>query len=129
MGQKITLVDDFDGVSDAETMTFVFRGQEFEVDLNEENTKKYKDLIEAFELEMEILADHGRPVVRQSAVRVPRGRDKEELNHIRNWARSKGHTVNTHGRIPEKIVEAYEKEQRDRANAQKSEETSVAAGE
>lgn len=109
MGQKITLVDDFDGETEAVGIfQFFLDGQEYEIDLGEENMTKYTDLFEQHRKVLLELAEHGRPVKRQAPLAAPRGRTKEQLDAIRAWARANGYDVKDVGRIPEKIIDAYE---------------------
>lgn len=109
MGQKITLVDDIDGETDAVgQLSFFVDGQEYEVDLNEENMEHYKGQMAEHRAMLLELADCGRPVRRQAPLSAPRGRTKEQLDDIRSWARGQGHQVKDMGRIPEKIIDAYE---------------------
>lgn len=109
MAQKIVLVDDIDGETEAAgVLQFFVDGQEYEADLSEENLDKYTAVMEEYRRVMAELAEYGRPVRRQAPVKVNRGRTKEELNDIRRWARANGHQVNDMGRIPEKIIDLYE---------------------
>lgn len=109
MAIKEILVDDIDGETEgAETINFFIDGQEFAIDLAEENYLLFQQRLDEHREWLKEMADYGRPVQRQSVVKVPRGRTSEELNHIRNWARSNGHEVSDRGRIPEKVIDAYE---------------------
>lgn len=109
MGQKITLVDDIDGETEAiGDLTFFVDGQEYSVDLSEENMEHYKTLIAEHRAMLLELADYGRPLKRQGGVNVPRGRTPEQLKEIRSWLRSQGHEVKDQGRIPEKLLDLYE---------------------
>lgn len=109
MGQKVTIVDDIDGETDAVgDLTFFVDGQEYSVDLNEEHMEHYKGLIEEHRAMLLELADYGRPLRRQAPVSAPRGRTKDQLDEIRTWARANGYEVKDMGRIPEKVIDAYE---------------------
>lgn len=109
MAIKEILIDDIDGETEgAQTISFVVEGQEYEIDLAEENRELFQAEVEKHLAFLKEMADYGRPVRRQSLVKVPRGRTKEELDHIRNWARANGHKVSDMGRVPEKIIDAYE---------------------
>lgn len=123
MGQRYILTDDLDESIDAVgTLTFFKGGQEFAIDLGEENMKKYKELLAAHEELLGFLSDNGRPVRRQTPLSAPRGRTKEQLDEIRQWARANGFPdVKDVGRIPEKVIDAYETRSR---MPQKVEETS-----
>lgn len=127
MGQRYILTDDIDDETDAVgTLSFFSNGQEFEIDLNEEHMEHYKKLIEEHNAMLQELADYGRPVRRQTPLSAPRGRTKVQLDEIRKWARANGHEVKDMGRIPEKVIDAYETRSR---MPEKTEEVSANAGE
>lgn len=109
MGQKIILVDDLDGVSDAtHLLTFFLDGAEYEIDLNEENNAKYAEEIAAHRQMLEFLADHGRRVERAKKL-APKARTKADYDKIRDWARENGFPqVKDAGRIAEHILKAYD---------------------
>ena len=109
MGQKITLVDDIDGETDAVgDLTFFVDGQEYSVDLSEEHMEHYKGLIKEHRAMLLELAEYGRPLRREAPLSAPRGRTKDQLDEIRRWARANKFEVKDMGRIPEKIIDAYE---------------------
>lgn len=127
MGQKITIVDDIDGETEAVgDLTFFVDGQEYSIDLSEEHMDHYKALIAEHRAMLLELANYGRPLRRQAPVSAPRGRTKGQLDEIRAWARANGHEVKDMGRIPEKIIDLYETRSR---MPQKTEEVSTDAGE
>lgn len=127
MGQRYILTDDIDDETDAVgTLTFFSNGQEFEIDLNQENMDHYKTLIHEHNKMLQELADYGRPVRRQAPLSAPRGRTKAQLDEIRKWARANGHEVKDMGRIPEKVIDAYETRSR---MPEKTEEVPINAGE
>lgn len=126
MGQKITLVDDFDGETEAVgSLPFFLDGQEYEIDLSEENMEEYTKALEEHKALLQLLAEHGRPVRRQAPLSAPRGRTKDQLNEIRRWARANGHVVNDMGRIPEKVIDAYETRPRGPVAVKDEEDTNV----
>jgi hypothetical protein len=110
MAQKIVLVDDLDGVSDAtHLLTFFVDGDEYEIDLNAENNAKYEEEIAAHRQMLQFLADHGRRVERQRKL-APKARTKADYDKIRDWARENGFPqVKDAGRIAEHILTAYDK--------------------
>lgn len=123
MGQKIMLVDDFDGETEAVgILPFFLDGQEYEIDLGQENMDKYTELFEQHRKVLLELVEYGRPVKRQAPLAAPRGRTKAQLDEIRAWARANGHDVKDVGRIPEKIIDAYETRNRLTAVVQNREE-------
>lgn len=109
MAQKIVLVDDLDGVSDAtHLLTFFLDGAEYEIDLNAENNAKYEEEIAAHRQMLEFLADHGRRVERAKKL-APKARTKADYDVIREWARKNGFPqVKDQGRIAEHILKAYD---------------------
>ena len=110
MGQRFILTDDLDERIDAVgSLTFFKGGQEFEIDLGAENMEKYKKLLSDHAELLGFLADNGRPVRRQTPLSAPRGRTKAQLDEIRQWARANGFPdVKDVGRIPDKVIDAYE---------------------
>jgi hypothetical protein len=111
MGQKIVLVDDIDGETEAVgSLTFMVEGQEYEVDLGEDNMEEWKARIDEFNETMKILADYGRPVVRrmgQTAKPKPKY-TPADLAEIRQWLRSEGHKVSDFGRIKDELLDKWE---------------------
>ena len=111
MAQKIQvlLVDDLDGGTATETVTFGLDGSGYEIDLSSENADKLREVLAPF-------VGHARRASRAAAVRpgTP-GRparagariDREQTQAIREWARKNGHKVSERGRIPASIFEAY----------------------
>lgn len=109
MAQITKLVDDLDGVTDAEmTLNFGLDGTEYEIDLADENYDKYREALE-------LLASKGRVVVREK-VKVKRTLSTGKktgvtgkTQHIREWARANGFpNLSDRGRIPQPIMDAYE---------------------
>lgn len=113
MAQKIQvlLVDDLDGGTATETVTFGLDGSGYEIDLSSENANKLREVLAPF-------VGHARRASRATPARVaaPGGRpargsariDREQTQAIREWARKNGHAVSDRGRIPAAVVEAYE---------------------
>ncbi|HEY0869821.1 MAG TPA: Lsr2 family protein [Acidothermaceae bacterium] len=112
MAQKVqvTLVDDIDGSSADETLTFGIDGVFYEIDLSKSNAKKFRESLNAY-------VGAARRSGRSSRVGRPRGRagrskaaagSAAPTSEIRAWARSKGIKVNERGRIAADIVARYE---------------------
>lgn len=99
----VTLVDDFDGKSQAEeTVSFALDGVSYEMDLSAANAGELRGLFEQW-----------TPYARKVG-RAPRGKaqsrsasDREQTQAIRDWARKNGIEVSTRGRIAAEVVEAY----------------------
>ncbi len=102
----VTVVDDIDGSEGAETVTFSFDGQSYEVDLSLKNRDKFQKALQPF-------IDSGRRTGRQGAARsAPTRTTRNNSSAIRSWAAEQGLTVSERGRIPASIVAKYEAAQR-----------------
>jgi hypothetical protein len=98
----VTITDDIDGSEGAETVSFSFDGQNYEIDLSRKNHDKFRKGLQPF-------IDSGRRVGRQGATRSGRGRSsRKDSSAIRAWAAEQGLTVNERGRIPAAVVAQYE---------------------
>ncbi|UQX88931.1 Lsr2 family protein [Jatrophihabitans telluris] len=111
MAQKIQvlLVDDLDGGTATETVSFSLDGMSYEIDLSESNASVLRDALAPY-------VGHARRAGRASGrtaatTRPARGgvvrADREQTQAIREWARANGHKVSERGRIPASIVDAY----------------------
>ncbi|HEU5270706.1 MAG TPA: Lsr2 family protein [Jatrophihabitans sp.] len=110
MAQKIQvlLVDDLDGGTATETVSFGLDGSGYEIDLSADNANKLREALAPY-------VGHARRASRGATRPAPSGRparggariDREQTQAIREWARKNGHKVSERGRIPGSIVEAY----------------------
>jgi len=97
---QVLLVDDLDGSTATETVTFALDGVTYEIDLAGQNAA-------ALRAELGPWIDAGRKVagrVARAAVRKPAD---AEVAKMRAWARANGHNVSARGRIAADIQEAY----------------------
>jgi hypothetical protein len=111
MAQRILLVDDLDGTEAEETITYTVDGQDYEIDLSEDNAKKFRDVLAPF-------LEKSRTVERQpvtvTPIRTTRrrggggGSGRDDLTEIREWAKAQGHQVSERGRIKKEIIEEYD---------------------
>lgn len=109
MAQKIQviLIDDVDGGSADETVTFALDGVSYEIDLSTENAATLRDSLATW-------VGHARKVSRSSspasrpARRAGRSGGTSDANAIREWARSAGIAVSERGRISAETRAAYE---------------------
>ena len=100
------LLDDIDGTEAAETVRFGLNGTSYEIDLSAANVKKLHAALAPF-------VENGRRTASDRRVSVtPSGKrargSRPDMAQIREWARSQGHNLGDKGRIPAKIVEAYD---------------------
>lgn len=98
----VTVTDDIDGSDGAETISFGFGGQTYEIDLGKKNLDTFKKGLQPF-------IDSGRKVGRQSAAKPARGKtSRKDSSAIRAWAAGQGLAVSERGRIPAAVVAEYE---------------------
>lgn len=60
MAQRIVLTDDLDGSEAAETISYTINGQDYEIDLSEENAQQFYDAFDTY-------IENSRRVERQAA--------------------------------------------------------------
>ena len=98
----VSIVDDIDGSEGAETVTFSFGGQSYEVDLSAKNRDKFQKAVQPF-------IDSGRRAGRPGTARSARTRiTRNNSGAIRSWAAEQGLAVSERGRIPAAVVAKYE---------------------
>jgi hypothetical protein len=107
MAQKVqvVLVDDIDGGSADETVSFSLDGVAYEIDLTTGNAAKMREAMAAYVGSARRVG--GRSAAGRGRRRAGGGKDNRTAQ-IRAWARENGHTVNDRGRIPADVVTAYE---------------------
>lgn len=103
----VQYVDDLDGtVGEAvETVHFALDGVSYEIDLNETNSARLRDSIAHFIANARRTG--GRARTQSAASNGARSRADTEA--IRGWARANGHQISDRGRIPVRVIEAYQK--------------------
>ena len=107
--QVITsLIDDIDGKPADQTVEFAVEGVGYTIDLSDQNAKKLRTALQPF-------VDAGSRVAGGQATGRPAGRggatpraSRDQTAAIRDWAARNGYEISNRGRIPAKVVEAYE---------------------
>lgn len=104
----VSMVDDIDGSTGAESVSFSLEGIAYEIDLSSANAQKLRDALATY-------IAHGRKVGgrRTRATRSGRGRsaasvDRDQVAIIRDWARRNGHEVSDRGRLSSAVIAAFE---------------------
>ena len=111
MAKKVMLIDDLDQSEGAETVRYSVDGKDYEIDLSEENAKRFRDTLKEFiDVSREV---EQQPVLtfapaRSSRRQSSRGSSREDIPEIREWAKAHGHEVSPRGRIKKEIIEAYD---------------------
>jgi hypothetical protein len=100
---EIILIDDIDGSSAVETITFGLDGVSYEIDLSEEHAKKLRDDFAQWTGHARRAPGGRRTTTRRTAAR------RSNVSEIREWARANGYQVTDRGRISTEIQEAYAK--------------------
>ncbi len=107
MAQKVQviLVDDLDGGTASETVSFALDGTAYEIDLSAKNAGKLRDVFATY---VGVARKAGRASGRNTrSGRGSAAADREQNQAIRAWAKKKGLKVSERGRIPAEIVEKY----------------------
>lgn len=118
MTTVMQLLDDFDGTPADETMLFSIDGIDYEIDLNEANAAEVREMFARLTSAGRRIGTvkhprgQARPHAPKPAVPAPlNGKTgaerKEELLRIRQWAATNGVAVPDRGRMPGRIVQAF----------------------
>ncbi|MBO1752970.1 Lsr2 family protein [Actinotalea sp. BY-33] len=107
MAQKVqvVLLDDLDGGSADETVSFALDGVSYEIDLSSENASALREAFASWVGHARKVGGRTKSARRSSA---PRSGASSDSTAIREWARSNGFTVNDRGRIPAEVKAAYD---------------------
>jgi hypothetical protein len=97
------LTDVIDGGDADETVTFSFKGTQYEIDLSKKNVDEMVKALQPYTSAAR--RSGGR---RSGAGRsTSSGADRDQLAKIRDWARANGYQVSDRGRISTAVQEAY----------------------
>jgi hypothetical protein len=110
MAQRVVteLLDDFDDSTAEETVTFGYRGQQYEIDLNAQHATELDEALAPY-------LEHARKGISPGLVprqgrRAQRGsRTHRDTRAIRAWAKEQGIAISDRGRIPAEIMERYQR--------------------
>ena len=99
---QIILVDDLDGGTADQTVTFSLDGVSYEIDLTDANAAKLRDA-------MSIYVGHGRKIgsAGRRAGRRPANPSGTNPAVVREWAKGQGIAVSDRGRVSADIVAKY----------------------
>ena len=93
-------VDDVDGTTAAETVTFSVDGFTYEIDLSDENAAKLRAAMSRW-------IDAGRRTGRRRVYPGPAKPDTSESTNARKWALDNGFEVGPRGRLRSEVLNAY----------------------
>lgn len=102
MAQKhvIELIDDLDGSTATQSLTFSLDGVDYEIDLNDDNAGELRTSLSKFADAARRTGGRKRAVTEAKAAGL-------SSKDIRSWAMAEGLEVNARGRIQASIVDAY----------------------
>lgn len=108
MAQTVTVVitDDIDGSPDAQTLTFAYQGQQFEIDLAEKNHAAFLTALKPYIGAAHVVSAGQRPRGARGA-RRSRGSFSVDRAAVRAWAEKQGIQVAERGRIRADVLERY----------------------
>jgi len=105
--ETVRLIDDLDGTEATASVTFAVDGVEYAIDLSEKNAAKFYKAVGRY-------VDAAHPVLRPRAAKPTGAKGGaaaspgQSFAAIRAWARENGFDVAGHGRIPSRVVQAYQ---------------------
>jgi Lsr2 len=114
MAQKVQvlLVDDIDGATADETVTFSLDGASYEIDLTADHAAELRESLARWVGHARKVGSGARGTGRQSrgggSGRRSGGSSGGDATAIREWARDKGYEVSERGRISADVRAAYE---------------------
>jgi len=100
---SVIITDDLDGSENAETVSFSFRGVNYEVDLGKKNQAKLEKALAAF-----IEAGRKAPAGGRRRPASGAGGPSADRTAVRAWARTAGLKVSERGRISADVIRRYE---------------------
>ncbi len=101
----VVVRDDLDGTEGARTVRLGLQGKDYEIDLSPEHEEELRQLLNPY------LSNARRSRREKSAPSSRSSHGRSESAAIRTWAEQQGMEVPERGRLPKRIVEAYEKAQ------------------
>jgi hypothetical protein len=110
VAQRVVLTDDLDQSEATQTITYTIDGQEYEIDLSEENAERFHAALEPFVSVSRQVERQAAPTRRSRGDRRRRGGSSGRLDipQIRQWAEANGYGVSARGRIKKEVIDAYD---------------------
>jgi len=103
------ITDDLDGSNGADTVSFGYRGTNYEIDLGRKNASAFDKLMKPYlDAGRKVTASRGGRRASTNGRRGSGSRSANDLATIREWARTKGYQVADRGRISANIMDEYD---------------------
>ncbi len=105
----VMITDDFDGSADAQTLTFGYQGQQFEIDLAEKNHAAFLAALKPYIDAAHVVSAGRRPRGARGARGARRSRSSLSVDRaaVRAWAQAQGISIAERGRIRADVLESY----------------------
>ena len=110
MAQKVVreFIDDIDGSAAERTFTFAVDGTAYEIDLSSANIAEFKAAIGGFIESARKVKATSNGQRQRGASTIDLRKQRERLNEVREWARTKGYSVSNRGRVSAEVLAAFE---------------------
>jgi hypothetical protein len=109
MAKRTVVVDDIDGSTPAETVTFALDDVTYSIDLSRDHAAELRDSLAKWIAEAEpVSGRRGGTAGRRTGRGRGGGSSRRSSSDVRQWAREQGYEVSDRGRIPANVLEAYE---------------------
>jgi hypothetical protein len=102
------LVDDIEGGPAEETVTFVWDGYRYDIDLNAKNADTLRQALAPYLEAARCVGRVGRTVGGKTAGRTRPASERVYFADLRAWARENGYRLSDRGRVPQQVKDAYE---------------------
>lgn len=101
------ITDDLTGETlsedEAVNIEFSYGGRSYSIDLSQKNAEQFDEVIKPY-------LDAATPQRGTSTAKATKATGpKRELGPVRTWAAENGYNLNSRGRIPKEVIEAYDK--------------------
>lgn len=96
----VVLIDDLDGSEAMETVTFGLDGAAYEIDLNDDNANRFREVLSEWVSRSRRTGGRARRGTRGTAA-------AGDTAKVREWAKNNGYSVSERGRVAQEIRDAY----------------------
>ena len=101
------LVDDLDGSTATETVSYAWKGTSYEIDLSKKNATAFEKLLLPY-IGSSRKASAGRKAPVGRPAKRAANTNSDRLAQIRSWAAANGYEVSNRGRIAQSVQDAFD---------------------
>ncbi len=105
---EVRLIDDMDGNTADETVSFALDGMSYEIDLSTKHAEALRKALAQYITHARRLGRGGLVARQRRGGSAPARSDREQNRAIRDWAKKEGIELAERGRIPTHIAKQYE---------------------